>query len=69
MAAALTTAPIGGTSIKPEAGQWVYWTKVSIRTKVRIGPISEETRVFYPTRLQNGGIANTIVRLQSWAAA
>jgi hypothetical protein len=35
--AAPTTAPFGGTLIKPEAGQQVYWTKVSANTKVRIG--------------------------------
>jgi hypothetical protein len=43
--------------MKPEAGQRVYWTKVSTNTKVRIGHIA------------NKWCANTIVQLQSWAAA
>ena len=34
--AALVNAPIGGTFIKPEARRWVYWTKVSANTKVRM---------------------------------
>jgi hypothetical protein len=35
--AVLTTAPISGTSIKPEAQRRVYWTNVSTNTKVGIG--------------------------------
>jgi hypothetical protein len=68
--AALTTAPIGGTFIKPEAGQRVYWTKVSTNTKVRIGHIAKKSGAYpIPCALQNRSIANTIVQLQSRAAA
>jgi hypothetical protein len=50
--------------MKPEAGQRVYWTKVSAHTKVRIGRIAKKWCVPYPMCLQNRGIANTIVQLQ-----
>ncbi len=33
MASALTIAPVGGILMKPEAGQRVYWTKVSAGRK------------------------------------
>ena len=65
MAAVLTVAPIGSTFIKPEAGQRVYWTKVSANTKVRIGHIAKQWSELSPTFLQYRGIVNTIVQLQS----
>ena len=51
--------------MKPEAKRRVYWTNVSTNTKVWIGPIGNEQRVFHPTCPQYRGIANTIVQLQS----
>ena len=65
MAAVLTDPPIGSTFIKPEAGQGVYWTKVSANAKVRIGHIAKEWCALSPTCIQHRGIVNTIVQLQS----
>ena len=67
--AALTIASIGGTFMKPDAGQRVYWTKVSTNTKVRIGHIAQKWCLPYPTCLQSRVITNTIVQLQSPAVA
>jgi hypothetical protein len=39
--AALTSASIRGTFMRPETGQRVYWTKVSANTKVRVGHIAK----------------------------
>ena len=55
--------------MKPELGQRVYWTKVSANTKVRIGHIAQKVCVPHRVSLQSRGIANTIVQLQSRAAA
>ena len=45
--------------------EWVYWTKVSTNTIVRIGHIAKRWRVPDPMCLQNRDVANTIVQLQS----
>ncbi|MGA9128310.1 MAG: hypothetical protein WB425_09240 [Terracidiphilus sp.] len=65
----LATAPIGGTFIKPEAGQRVYWTKVSTNTKVQIGHIAKKVARTLSHVPPKPGITNTIVQLQSRAVA
>jgi hypothetical protein len=53
----------------PEAGQRVYWTKVSANTKVRIGHIAKKVLHTLSHVPAKPGRANTIVQLQSRAAA
>jgi hypothetical protein len=64
---ALTPASIGGTFIKPEAQKWVYWTKVSGDTKVRVGHIAKTMARTLSHVPPKPGITNTIVQLQSRA--
>jgi hypothetical protein len=40
--------------MKPEAGQRVYWTKVSTNTKVRIGHIAKEDRQYHRPIAESG---------------
>jgi hypothetical protein len=55
--------------MKADAGQRVYWTKVSTNTKVRIEHIAEKVVRALSHVPPKSDIANTIVQLQSRAAA
>jgi hypothetical protein len=56
----LIVAPISGRLIKPEARRQIYWTNVSINTKVWVGHLGAEWCILNSTGL-NWGAARDLV--------